>query len=232
MKKTFAAIALTFVATTAYAADSVDLETKVIDIDVARTDWIWSVNVDDEGKATTPEESFSFDINDNWEIDLTFVSTASSGANQWGTCILATGDNPTAGAYPGGFQLYLNVSGGLVIKAGSSGPISADENHTFVPNGVMSGKGTYTVSLVHFGTVLRGTVFDSTGAQLASQAWENVQWADGTTVTQFCTNISDSMITNNDWQRPTVSVKSVPEPATATLGLLALAGLAARRRRK
>lgn len=232
MKKTFAAIALTFVATTAYAADSVDLETKVIDINIARTDWSWVVNVDNVGKATTPEEGFSFDINDNWEIDLTFVATASSGANEWGTCILATGTNPTGDSYPQGFQLYLNVNGGLVIKGGLSGDLSGTASHNIASDGVMSDPGTYTVSLVHFGTGLRGTVFDSAGAQLASQAWENVQWADGTTVTQFCTNISDNMIANNGWERPTVSVKSVPEPATATLGLLALAGLAARRRRK
>lgn len=229
MKKTFAAIALTFVATAAYAADSVDLETKVIDINVASTDWSWNINAK---KATTSEEDFSFDINDNWEIDLTFVATASSGANGYGTCILATGTNPTQDSYPQGFQLYLNVNGGLLFKAGSSGPITV-RDHYIASNGVMSDeKGTYTVSLVHFGTVLRGTVFDSTGKQLASQVWENVQWDEGTQVTQFCTNISDSMITDNGWQRPTVSVKSVPEPATATLGLLALAGLAARRRRK
>lgn len=42
----------------------------------------------------------------------------------------------------------------------------------------------------------------------------------------------DSQPTNNDYPVIRVVTKSIPEPTTATLSLLALAGLAARRRRK
>ncbi len=51
--------------------------------------------------------------------------------------------------------------------------------------------------------------------------------------TSFVTSINDTQL-NNGWTLPSITFTTpvVPEPATATLSLLALAGLAARRRRK
>ncbi len=49
------------------------------------------------------------------------MNVTNSGAtfNQWGSGLLATGDNALANSYNGGFQLYLNAAGRIVVKTGS-----------------------------------------------------------------------------------------------------------------
>ncbi len=47
-------------------------------------------------------------------------STDGSAFNQWGSGLLATGDNALASSYNGGFQFYLAKAGTLTVKVGSS----------------------------------------------------------------------------------------------------------------
>ena len=54
---------------------------------------------------------------DVWEITAEFKSNG-TGANYWGTALLATGDNSVADNYANGFQIYLQSDGDLCIKAG------------------------------------------------------------------------------------------------------------------
>lgn len=48
------------------------------------------------------------------------VATDGSTFNQWGSGLLATGDNALADTYNGGFQFYLSADGSLVLKLGST----------------------------------------------------------------------------------------------------------------
>lgn len=48
------------------------------------------------------------------------VTTDGSTYNQWGSGLLATGNNALADAYDNGFQFYLGADGSLVLKLGSS----------------------------------------------------------------------------------------------------------------
>lgn len=56
---------------------------------------------------------------DVWEITAEFKSNG-TGANYWGTALLATGDNSVADNYANGFQIYLQSDGDLCLKAGDS----------------------------------------------------------------------------------------------------------------
>lgn len=57
--------------------------------------------------------------NTPWKLTIE-ASSNGTGANKWGTGLFATGTNPIAGSYPGGFQLYLqnnsNRGGHIVCK--------------------------------------------------------------------------------------------------------------------
>ena len=57
---------------------------------------------------------------DVWEITAEFKSNG-TGANYWGTALLATGDNSVADNYSTGFQIYLQSDGDLCFKAGENG---------------------------------------------------------------------------------------------------------------
>ncbi len=92
---------------------------------------------------------------------------------------------------------------------------AADRQGTF--DTVLTSGITYTVTLT-----------DATaGAQVATLSWVD---ADG--VTQSSTAAYRGSMNGGEWITGSVVSKVVPEPTTATLSLLALAGLAARRRRK
>lgn len=54
-----------------------------------------------------------------WKLTLD-CSTDGSAYNQWGSCLFATGTNPIATAYNGGFQLYLAKAGKLTVKLNST----------------------------------------------------------------------------------------------------------------
>ncbi|MDL2222581.1 hypothetical protein LJB98_00600 [Bacteroidales bacterium OttesenSCG-928-M11] len=58
------------------------------------------------------------EASDIWTLNAT-VNTGGSSFNVWGTALLATGENPTANDYTGGFQFWLN--NGTVSGANSSG---------------------------------------------------------------------------------------------------------------
>jgi len=56
----------------------------------------------------------------NRPFSLSFdVTTDGSTFNQWGSGLLATGDDALANAYDQGFQFYLSKDGGVVLKLGS-----------------------------------------------------------------------------------------------------------------
>ena len=65
---------------------------------------------------------------EDWTMRAHFTSDGSS-YNQWGSGLLATGDNALANSYTGGFQFYLSADGLLKLKFNSS----SETNFTLRP---------------------------------------------------------------------------------------------------
>lgn len=123
----------------------------------------------------------------------------------------------------------MQTSGNICLK-GVRGDIAGNTDHK-VGEAPLATSGTYTLDLSHIGTVLTASIKNAQGEEIASSTLNNVTWAEGTTVDHFTTTITDGQRANG-WSMPTGTLALVPEPTTATLSLLALAGLALRRRRK
>ncbi len=66
--------------------------------------------------------------NGAWEITATFTSNGNS-ENGFGSCLLASGTNPKLDKYENGFQVYLQTSGNLVVKAGGIGDNALSFTH-------------------------------------------------------------------------------------------------------
>ena len=54
--------------------------------------------------------------NEPWKLIMNVKGDGST-FNEWGSCLLATGTNPFANSYNGGFQLYWQKAGNLIIKS-------------------------------------------------------------------------------------------------------------------
>ena len=61
--------------------------------------------------------------NSTWEITAEFTSNGNT-TNHYGTCLLTTNQNATADIFKEGFQVYLQSTGSVVVKAG-------DEKHDY-----------------------------------------------------------------------------------------------------
>ncbi len=73
-----------------------------------------------EGKENViikPEKSLAKDS--SWALTMK-VHNSGTTFNQWGSGLLSTGSNSLAATYSGGFQLYLNTAGRIVVKTGSN----------------------------------------------------------------------------------------------------------------
>lgn len=192
-----------------------------------------------------------------WSIETTFTYKSDTSMNKWGTTILCTTSGLTAEYYFGGFQVWAGVvnkdtgvGGDLVVKGcgfdnGSYGTtlttknikLTAGSSYTVVLDVVYTGaENKYTTSLTLKGAV-EGQIGDTVTktytfkeSNVISHLYTACQ--DGVTRVDAETGLSYSA---TSWDPPKVTLKTsgvlVPEPATATLSLLALAGLAARRRR-
>ncbi len=77
--------------------------------------------------------------NESWNVSLR-VSTNGNSFNQWGSALLATGEESLGATYTNGFQLYLKADGHLLLKMGS------DELKSF---SLPSGATQFEVTLAH-----------------------------------------------------------------------------------
>ena len=90
-----------------------------------------------------------------WALSLK-VSTDGSTYNQWGSGLLATGEEPLGENYKGGFQIYLAKAGNIVMKIGGNTEYSLDNsNCTIAPgtafeiNVVSDGEGTLSIEAIN-----------------------------------------------------------------------------------
>lgn len=160
----------------------------------------------------------------SWDTDFEFSMSLTLGEN-----ISASNDWPVFAEIAGGgsslrFGPYTAMNNTVAVDS-SQGALTKGENNLV---SVASG-GTYTITLTKIGkdvTVSVNGVVSGSGT-LADGVTGNITdiALGGNTSSQYRIN---EVVHSVSWS----SVTAVPEPTTATLSLLALAGLAARRRRK
>lgn len=165
----------------------------------------------------------SVTIDDNWTLDLTVSLTQSY--NEYGTALLATGDNAYADNYTGGFQLYLSQnSGELRIKTTNTDPVAALTIGTLdfsTPINIQMNLSYHAEDKVlTLNSATIGTV--STTTPLTYDVPSGISFS------QLITGINGASTLTG---KLTVGTQSIPEPTTTTLSLLALASLALRHRR-
>lgn len=148
------------------------------------------------------------------------VQLTANASDYWTLTFSVTNDGTDAITLNGfSFDLFCLSAGGA-DKSGSSNMMSCT---SVLSNTSNSDSVSQTFRLGNAGSTTTGTYDLTTGIELAS--------GDSATFTLKVSN-SDNYPTYAGLTGGSVSYKVIPEPATATLSLLALAGLAVRRRRK
>lgn len=178
------------------------------------------------GAVTLGGEGFDLSL-ENWEIELSFNALAETGANQWGTGVFATGDNPLAGSYAKGFQVYVKVEGAINVKGNGINEIDGDKivanisNDSVVP---------LTVKVVRSGDNTTYSLL-SGATSLYSETFEITDWSGK--ITTLSSSITSDQL-EAGWTLATGKLSVVPEPSAfgllAGLGALALVGTRRRRR--
>ena len=185
---------------------------------------------------SSSSEVITFDsiaLAQDWTLTLNLTTNVTSAFNEWGTSILSTGD--INNAYQT-LQVYAGSAGNkIVVKANNNNDNYIIEQDNWDAWKETSAK-TFVLDYDIDTYTLTFNVTGADGTAIASNSWSGVKFEDKV-LTQFTTNISAGQVQNNGWTLPSGSftygkADSIPEPTTATLSLLALCGLAARRRRK
>ena len=85
-----------------------------------------------------------------WTLTLQ-VENDGSTFNQWGSGLFATGTDALGGSYPGGFQLYLNKAGEIIVKCGGAGEnkFSINAGSTFTVTITYDGQDKETFTLIN-----------------------------------------------------------------------------------
>ena len=122
------------------ALTSISLPSTIVSLGSAQN--IASGNFKGEGinNALIPLNNTLTD-NTAWRFHIDIVSNGAS-FNQWGSAILATGNEALAGSYYNGFQFYQKADGSLILKTGSE----EDGTHTFE---CVKGNNHYSIDIDH-----------------------------------------------------------------------------------
>lgn len=71
---------------------------------------------------------------EGWRLNIEAFSDGAT-YNQWGSSIFATGSEPLATSYNGGFQIYLSKDGSIVLKINGSSELSLDKADCMISAG-------------------------------------------------------------------------------------------------
>ena len=186
---------------------------------------------------SSPSSVITFDnisLTQDWTLSFSLMVTPANGYNDWGTPILSTETDPTAAEQT--LQVYAPKGGNSIILK----PNRGDDKYKVNLDAAVqdewkaSSYKEFELSYDFETTTLAFSVTDAAGTSIVDTKWSDVQFSNTQTLSQLKTGISQAMLDSQQWSLPSGSFiyGSVPEPTTATLSLLALAGLAARRRRK
>ena len=221
MKKTFALISALIASTSMAASTSI-----TINSDDWNTGSEWSTY-------TLPSGEDKFDFSESWVMDLTLTINSAKAGNQWGTHFLVSTNNGDAGKDQ--MLFWVSTDGKTHMRYNSATDSIQTENSQVF----LSTPGTYSFHVAYDATAknLNTTIYS---VNSETQKLTSLLNTVNKNVDMSCLNNTDTFYskvgignatTANGWTLPQLTIKTVPEPATATLSLLALVGLAARRRR-
>ncbi len=184
--------------------------------------------------------SYNIDIKEGWtlQFDAVYDTTTS---NEWSNIV--TFGKQNAGGFTveyhnaGNYELQVGYNGswfdGLGIDRTNSvtGAIPTGETKTYVltlspVTETTGGGGTFSLTLTVDGIVYSTMTNSYNANQLSNLAADYLYLGSKGSASQIPMTFSNISLSS-----PSIS-DNIPEPTTATLSLLALAGLAARRRRK
>ena len=180
---------------------------------------------------------------DYWSIEATIYLDCTI-ASGWGTRIFYSNNDEE----PGNNAFFMwhgngNNTPRTAVKFRGFGFQKGQSDHqvkdTETDSNIAYSSGTYTFNYTKDGDTITLSVYDEDytliGKSVGPVAADGVAVPDAGTISKLYSDITSQMINDNWYTMPIVTistVKPIPEPTTATLSLLALAGLAARRRRK
>ncbi len=186
-----------------------------------------STGAGNNASSLTLTETLTCDGTVNWTISGTFT-VGTETANNYGTALLASTTNPFANIYSGGFQLYLNSSHTFLLKLNNT----SGGTYALTQSDITSGD-TVSYTLAYAADTSELTVTLSfTDAETSVVTTQTATTTMASTAS--ISALSTSVVGLEGWTLGDITVtvtSAVPEPATATLGLLALGALALRRRR-
>ena len=118
----------------------------------------------ENGTGTTDNKNYtiynlkeSLDAQEGFIVTVTGTSNGST-FNEWGSGLFATGTNPLAATYTGGFQFYLAKAGNFVLKVNGSNEYSLDNsNCKIIPNK------EFTATIEYIGNTITITVDNGNG---------------------------------------------------------------------
>lgn len=185
---------------------------------------------------SSPSDVITFDnisLAQDWTLSFSLKVTPTNGYNEYGTPILSTENDVFTPTQV--LQVYAGIAGdSMVVK-----PNTHDDTYKFNLNTNVqdvwkaSSDKNFELNYDFETETLTFNVTDAAGTTILDAKMNNISFGDHN-LSQLKTGISQNMLNSQQWSLPKGSFTygSVPEPTTATLSLLALAGLAARRRRK
>lgn len=234
MKKTLLSAALLALAGVAAAGDTWETKTLSFSFSEAATD---------ANNPSVIDLGTSIDLSKAWSLTFEAYTNYNNSSNYWGSTLLASGQNAIADGYSGGFQVYHTSGGeGVTNPKGINMKLNSG-NTTQVPAGDLNLPGLIKVQLAYDGSGTLTYTLTTTGQNTTEgdspqtvTGSVSTTYAESALLTHLSTNITSEMLGDKGWTLPsgtiTYTALVVPEPATATLSLLALVGLCARRRRK
>lgn len=132
-----------------------------------------------------------------WTLTIK-VATDGSSFNQWGSGLLAVGENALANSYPGAFQFYLKAAGTIVMKMNGGGENTFAQNvgSRFTIEMVNDGAGNFNVTL----TPENGTPETKTFSNIALNDITVFSTAlpEGVAIEQL--NLSDPTLSSQPWK--------------------------------
>ncbi len=185
----------------------------------------------------TYDLDYAIDLSKAWSVTLSGTADFSQNYNQYGT-LPVTNEAATVHSSNGPIRIYLSANKEIVVHPTGSG----SENKNSVSS-VSGNVLTYSITLFYDpngasignGRIYLNYLVSNEEGQTAELTGKDHYWSK--TLTGSCDTLyaAFNAATQTNWTTPQITVTQMipatPEPATATLSLLALAGLASRRRR-
>ncbi len=220
MKKSIIALALL---SSAALADEIPSTTDITDATQTTGNGTVSWNTTEvDSPLTTWAFTFTVDSSTTTSANKPLISMGTNGNNAVGLSVITTDNNYATLSIGNGTEL---LSGSIKVTEGATYTLAYDASTYTVYLG--SSDGNYITYTFESSSDVTTTLTSGT-----LQQWTNTVSGAGTVSTTI-TSVADLSSVSGDSAAfaSYVTTGSVPEPATATLGLLALGALALRRRR-